>query len=115
MTDFSEPSSVRVFGKSLHWLAAGWVASIAWLWMAMVNQSLLRRGEMPEGFGLSTLVMGLVSALAIEAVAVIFIRWTGRAPRAGLERREWRIAFWWSAVPNVLLLLTVYLMIESTR
>ena len=53
--------------------------------------------------------------IAIEAVALLMGRWTGRAPRPGLERREWRLAFWWSAVPNALLFLTVYVMIESTR
>jgi hypothetical protein len=115
MTDFSEPSSVRVFGKSLHWLAAGWMAAIWWLWLASLNQALVRRGVMPENYGASILVAGLLSALAIEFVAILFGRWTGRAPRPGLERREWRIAFWWAAVPNALLFLTVYVMIESTR
>jgi hypothetical protein len=115
MTDFSEPSSVRIFAKSLHWLAAGWTVSIAWLWLAGVNQSLLRRGDWPENYGASTLIAGLVSALAIEAVGIMFVRWTGRAPKSGLERREWRSAFWWAAVPNALLLFTVYVMIEATR
>ncbi len=115
MTDFSEPSSVRVFGKSLHWLAAGWTVSIGWLWIASINQALLRRGAMPDDFGASTVIAGLVSALAIETVAILMVRWTGRAPRPGLERREWRQAFWWSAVPNALLLLTVYVMIAATR
>ena len=115
MTDFSEPSSVRVFGKSLHWLAAGWTAAIWWLWLASLNQSLVRRGDVPENYAVGILVAGLLSALAIEAVAILFGRWTGRAPRSGLQRREWRIAFWWAAVPNALLLLTVYVMIESTR
>ena len=81
MTDFSEPSSVRVFGKSLHWLAAGWTVAIWWLWLASLNQSLLRRGVMPDNYGASILVAGLLSALAIEAVAILFVRWTGRAPR----------------------------------
>jgi hypothetical protein len=115
MTDFSDPSSVRVFGKSLHWLAAGWTVAIWWLWLASLNQSLQRRGVMPDYYGASILVAGLLSALAIEVVAIMFVRWTGRAPRPPLERREWRIAFWWSAVPNALLLLTVYVMIEATR
>jgi hypothetical protein len=115
MTDFSEPSSVRVFGKSLHWLAAGWTVAIWWLWLASINQSLLRRGVMPDSYGASILVAGLLSALAIEAVAILFLRWTGRAPRPPLQRREWRIAFWWAAVPNALLFLTVYVMIEATR
>lgn len=115
MTDFSAPSSVRVFGKSLHLLAAGWMAAMAWLWLAALNQALLRRGAVPEDFGASMLIGGLLSALAIEAVAVMVVRWTGRAPRPGLERREWHHAFWWSAVPNALLFTTVYLMIEATR
>ena len=115
MTDFSEPSSVRIFAKSLHWLAAGWMAAIAWLWVAGLNQSMLRRGVVPENFDASTLAAGIVSALIIEAVAMLMVRWVGRAPRPGLERREWKHAFWWSAVPNAMLLATVYLMIEATR
>ncbi len=115
MTDFSEPSSVRVFGKSLHWLAAGWTVAIWWLWLASLNQAMVRRGVMPDNYGASILVAGLLSALAIELVAILFLRWTGRAPRPGLERREWRMAFWWSAVPNAMLFLTVYVMIEATR
>ena len=115
MTDFSDPSSVRIFGKSLHWLAAGWMTAIGWLWIAALNQAVLRRGALPEDFGAPTLIGGLLSALAIEAVAIMVVRWTGRAPRPGLERREWHHAFWWSAVPNALLFMTVYVMIEATR
>jgi hypothetical protein len=115
MTDFSQPSSLRVLGKSLHWLAAGWTVAIWWLWLASLNQSLVRRGAMPDNYGVEILVAGFLSALAIEAAAIMFARWTGPAPRPGLQRREWRLAFWWSAVPNALLLLTVYVMIESTR
>jgi hypothetical protein len=90
-----------VFGKSLHPLAAGWTVAIWWLWLASINQSLLRRGVMPDYYAASILVAGLLSALAIEAVAIL-LRWTGRAPVL-LQRREWRIAFWWAAVPNALL------------
>jgi hypothetical protein len=115
MTDFSEPSSVRVFAKSLHWLAAGWTAAIAWLWLAGLRQHLLRRGAFPDDYGAATVIGWLLSAAAIEGAAILIVRWTGRAPRAGLERREWRHAFWWSVVPNALLLATVYVMIESTR
>src|SRR5262245_23356524 len=85
MTDFSEPSSIRVFGKSLHWLAAGWTVAIWWLWLASINQSLVRRGVMPDNYALSILIAGLLSALAIEAAALMIGRWTGRAPRPGLE------------------------------
>jgi hypothetical protein len=115
MTDFSQPSSVRIFGKSLHWLAAGWMASVGWLWVAGVRQHLLRQGAMPNDYGASLLVGGALSAIAIEAVAITVVRWTGHAPRPGLERREWQHAFWWSVVPNALLLATVYVMIEASR
>jgi hypothetical protein len=115
MTDFSEPSSVRVFGKSLHWLGAGWMTSIVWLWIAAVRQHLLRQGAMPEDFGASLLIGGILSAAAIEIMAITVVRWTGRAPRPGLERREWQYAFWWSLVPNALLLASVYVMIAAAR
>jgi hypothetical protein len=115
MTDFSEPSSVRVFGKSLHWLAAGWMTAITWLWLAAIRQSMLRRGIIPDDYGMPTFLAGVVSALVLEGIAILLVRWTGRAPRPGLERREWKHAFWWAVVPNALLLVTVYVMIEATR
>ena len=52
--------------------AAGWTVAIWWLWLASINQSLLRRGVMPDYYGASILVAGLLSALAIEAVAILF-------------------------------------------
>lgn len=115
MTDFSQISSVRVFGKSLHWLAAGWTGSVVWLWIAGVRQHLLRQGAMPDDYGASMLVGGVLSAIVIEAMAITVVRWTGRAPRPGLERREWQHAFWWSLVPNLLLFATVYVMIVASR
>jgi hypothetical protein len=113
MTDFSDPSSVRVFAKSLHWLAAGWMASVTWLWLAVLRQHVLRLGVVPDDFGASTIAVGLMSAILIEATAMALVRWTGRAPRPALERREWRIAFWWSFFPNLLLVLTALLMISG--
>lgn len=113
MTDFSEPSSVRVFAKSLHWLAAGWMASIMWLWLAGLRQHVMRMGMLPDDMGASMLAAGIMSAIAIEGTALVLVRWTGRAPRPGLERREWQHAFWWSFVPNLFLLATAYLMISG--
>jgi hypothetical protein len=113
MVDPNKPSSVRVFGKSLHFLTAGWVGAVGWLWFAGLEQYVLRNGSAPADFGLSTLAMGVVSAIAIEAAAIGCVRWTGRAPHRWLERQEWHHAFWWSAVPNLLLLATVYLMIVA--
>lgn len=108
------PSSARVFGKSMHVIAAGWALSVWWLWLAGVRQHLRRQGVMPPDFGLPILLVGAVAALIIWAVAVGFVRWSGPAPHAAIERREWRHAFWWALFPNVMLLGTVYLMITAT-
>ena len=55
MTDYSyfmvaapRTSAVRVFGKSMHTLAAGWILSVAWLWIAEIQQHLLREGVAPR-------------------------------------------------------------------
>jgi hypothetical protein len=107
------PSSVRVFGKSLYVLAAGWIVAVGWLWVAAVRQSLSRQDAWPDGYGLSMLVAGALPALALVGLA----RWLGRlsqpTPNAREDRREWRHAFWWSLVPNVMLLITAWLMIQA--
>ena len=36
MTD-DRPSGLRVLAKSLHLLALGWLATVAWLWVAQVQ------------------------------------------------------------------------------
>jgi hypothetical protein len=106
-------SSVRVFGKSLHMLAAGWAASIAWLWVAAVQQQLHRTGALPTDLGLSLVAIGVVSGVLLEVVALCVVKFTGAAPLRIVQREEWRHAFWWSFIPNVLLLATAYLMIAS--
>jgi hypothetical protein len=111
MSDPYRPSPVRVFGKSLHLLAAGWIASVGWLWFAGMRQQLLRQGAVPDDLGFSMILAGAISALALEGIAIAMVRWTGRAPLRVLEREEWQQAFWWSLAPNVLLLVTAYLMI----
>jgi hypothetical protein len=105
------PSSIRVFGKSLHVLAAGWTVSVAWLWLAELRQHVRRHDVLPPDYAVATLITGTVAALILEAVAVLFVRWTGGAASSTLERREWHHAFWWSAFPNVMLLYAVYLMV----
>lgn len=107
------PSSVRVFAKSLHVLAAGWIVAVGWLWLAGVRQSLARHGAWPDEDALSILAAGGLPALALAATA----RWLGRAYRpaanAREDRREWHHAFWWSVVPIVMLLLAAWLMIQA--
>jgi hypothetical protein len=114
MADPSSPSSIRVFGKSLYVLAAGWLVSVAWLWAATVRQSLDRSGAWPEGLALSTVVVGLVPAVFLALLAMAMRKATGTGP-ARTERREWNLAFWWSLFPNVMLLATVWLLIAAAR
>lgn len=111
--DPTRPSAVRVFGKSMHVLALGWMIAVVWLWVAGVQQHMLREGGMPADYGLPLLAFGAVIGMVLEAAALPVTRWTGRAPNQTLERREWRHAFWWSLVPNAMLWATVYLMIAS--
>lgn len=107
----TQPSGVRVFAKSLHFLAAGWLVSVAWLWIATVQQHRVRWGRMPDDYAIGTLIWAAGSTLAIEITARWLVRWCGTAPERRLEFREWHHAFWWSVVPNLLLLGTAYLMI----
>jgi hypothetical protein len=104
-------SSLRVLGKSLHLLAAGWTVSAAWLWLAELRQHVRRHDVLPPDYAVATIITGTVAALILEAIAVVFVRWTGSATLRTVERREWHHAFWWSVYPNVMLFYAVYLMV----
>jgi hypothetical protein len=106
-------SSVRVFGKSLHMLAAGWAAAVACLWIAGLRELLMKNGALPPDLGVSLVSLGLMSGVVLEIVALFVVRLTGTAPLRVLQREEWRHAFWWSFVPNSFLLATVCLMLAS--
>ena len=99
----------------MHLLAAGWFVSIGWLWIAGVTQHIRRHEQWPPNYGAQILIEGLLSAVAIEIAAVGFVRWAGSAPDSALECREWIHAFWWTVFPNVMLLITVYVMLEAGR
>lgn len=109
------PSSVRVLGKSMYVLAAGWTAAIGWLWVAAIQQHLLRRNVPPPFYAMDTVVSGILPALAMALVGWWIARMAGRAPYAQLERREWWHAFWWSIFPNIMLFVTVWVMIQEAR
>jgi len=104
-------SSVRVFAKSLHWLAAGWAVSVVWLWIAQIRQGWMLDPSLATDYHTSTLIEGLAPALLVEAMAFFGVAWSGAAPDASLERREWVHAFVWSLLPNVLILYTVHLIV----
>jgi hypothetical protein len=112
--DPTRPSSVRVFGKSLHMLTLGWALAVLWLWAAGLQQSVLRDGGVPPDYGLRTLALGALSAGVMESLALWITNRIGRAPSRLLERREWHHAFWWSFFPNLMLWATVYLMIVAS-
>jgi hypothetical protein len=104
-------SSIRVLGKSLHLLAAGWTMSVGWLWLAELRQHVRRHDVLPADYAVWTIITGTVAALILEAIAILYVRWTGSAPLPAIERREWHHAFWWSVFPNGVLLYAVYLMV----
>jgi hypothetical protein len=104
-----------VFAKSMHLLALGWFLSAGWVWVAGMQQHMLRHGEWPPGYGSRALIQGTLSAVAIEVVALAFVRWAGSAMNRVEERREWHHAFWWALFPNAMLLLTAYLMIQAGK
>jgi hypothetical protein len=104
-------SHVRVFGKSLHLLAAGWMVSVGWIWLAEIRQFVRRHDATPPDLAVTTLLTGAMSAVVLEVLAYLFVRWTGSASTPGLQRREWHHAFWWAAFPNLMLLYTVYILI----
>jgi hypothetical protein len=59
----------------------------------------------------STLIEGAVPMAAIEGMAIMLATLIGRVPGSADSGREWLHAFWWTVVPNFLLLGTTYLMI----
>jgi hypothetical protein len=104
-------SSIRVLGKSLHLLAVGWTMSVAWLWLAELRQHVRRHDVLPPDYAVWTIITGTIAAVILEAIAVLFVRWTGSAALRPIERREWHHAFWWSVFPNGILFYAVYLMV----
>jgi len=104
-------SSARVFGKSLHWLAAGWTVAVVWLCVAQIQRGWLLEPLLPTNYHFDTLVEGVLAALLVELLAIVSNVLTGPAPTRSLERREWLHAFFWSLFPNVMVLYTVYLIV----
>jgi uncharacterized protein involved in response to NO len=99
----------------MHMLAAGWGLSVAWLWVAQVQQHVQRQGVAPDNYAIRTVVEGLFPALLIALLGIAINRWAGRAPNKWLQRHEWWHAFLWSVVPNALLFITVYVMLVEGR
>jgi hypothetical protein len=105
------PSSIRVLAKSLHLLAACWLVCVCWLWVAQIRLQFRRFDTPPEGYAVSTLIEGAVPIVAIEGAAIALATWISMVPGSADSGPEWLHAFWWTIVPNFLLLGTTYLMI----
>ena len=116
MTDRPRTSAIRVLGKSMYVLSVGWFISVGWLWFAGLQQHVLRHYEAPPNYAMSMMMTGgLVPAAFMALCGWLVDRWAGRAPTRSLQIREWIHAFWWSFVPNVMLLVTVRVMILEAR
>ena len=48
------PSSIRVFVRSLHLIAAGWLLGVMWIWLSQIQENVSRFGVPPEGYAVST-------------------------------------------------------------
>lgn len=112
--DPSAPSAVRVFGKSMHVLAAGWLLATGLLWFATLPQHQLGTGVALSLDWMET-VSGVLPAVALAAIGWAFARVAGRAPYIELQRREWWHACWWSLIPIAMLLATVWLIVRETQ
>ena len=100
-----------MFAKSFHLLAVCWLVCVCWLWVAQIRLQFRRFDRPPEGYAVATLVEGAVPTVAIEGTAIALAILISMVPGAADSRREWLHAFWWTIVPNLLLLGTAYLMI----
>jgi hypothetical protein len=105
------PSSIRVLAKSLHLLAVCWLVCVCWLWVAQIRLQFRRFDTPPEGYAVSTLIEGAVPLATIEMMAIALAAAISTVPGPAESGREWLHAFWWTVVPNFLLLGTTYLMI----
>jgi hypothetical protein len=115
MIDRHAPSAVRVLAKSMHVFAAGWILAVGWLWTATVQQHFLRHGVAPDSYGLGIVAGALIPAAVLALIGYAIDRWAGRAPTRHVHRREWHHAFWWTLMPNALLLVTIWVMIQEGR
>ena len=109
------PSQIRIFAKSMYVFALGWLIASVWLWYSGVQQHILRHYEPPPEYALRTLLIVTAPVPFIAAMGLLIRRWSGRAPTAALERREWIASFWWALCPNWLMFTTVYVMIRDLR
>jgi hypothetical protein len=92
---------VRVFAKSLHLIAAAWIATLAFLWIAI---------EHNQADGLGMLVRTAIPALAIETLALSVDHWTKAVGNfARSHQHEWEHALAWAIVPIILLIGTAFL------
>jgi uncharacterized membrane protein len=102
-------SSVRIFAKSLHWLALGWAVGVVWLCYSQIRHGLLF--DPVVDYHVDTLIAGGIPALLIEVCAFFSIAIIGGAPTRDVEWREWFYSFLWALFPIVMVLYTVYLMV----
>ena len=62
-------SSVRIFAKSLHWVAAGWLIAVLWLAHAQLQHA--RLFDPAATYHMETLMEGIVGIVGIIGVLVL--------------------------------------------
>src|SRR5512144_1517758 len=65
MVDRYAPSAVRVLAKSMHAFAAAWILAVGWLWIATVQQHLLRHGIAPDAYAIDIIVGAVIPAVVL--------------------------------------------------
>ena len=99
----THPSFVRVFAKSLHLLAIGWVLCVAYLWVS------LEQAVGPNAIDVRTVVFAAAPLCFVEALAW----WTNASPARSRRGGEWGHAFLWSIVPFLMLFGACFLILNS--
>jgi hypothetical protein len=111
--DPSKPSGVRVLGRSLFVLAAGWTAAVLWLWIEALQQHVWLFGAPPSLYGVHGIIVRLLPAITLALAGWMVGRVVGSAPYRELEWREWRHACGWALVPNALVLSTAWIILNA--
>ena len=112
MSAHRNPSSIRVFGKSLRLIAVGWILCIA----ALVAEQLrvAYRRDVSADVGFEMFLMLVIPALVLEWGSAAIAKLGGASPDPLHHRREWIHAMWWALFPIVMLFFTLYIMVSPS-
>ena len=105
------PSAVRVFAKSLYVLAATWLGTVGILLASQIRHAARLDPTAPFDWHPGTIAVGIVPTALIALSALGMERWAVAVHGQEDQHREWVHALWWSLLPMVMLIETVYLLL----